>query len=230
MGVQLLSSSGMPLFSPTTDEERDAYEVANVARIQAENQGRFLAIGLRRFAERYGIPAEEQLVVVLSHGGTADTRLAGSLARAFGHWWSEDYEASAHVAVPLVEAATRSLLRELDEGIYRVQQANEPGGYPGLWVMLDALERIALDESWAYFIKWLLLGPIGMNIRNDLAHGFVHDPGLVYSALVLRAAAVLVPLTRPDVGTADDLRDLRLEDEAPQDAGARRARSASKLR
>ena len=96
------------------------------------------------------------------------------------------------------------------------------------------MERIALDESWAYFIKWLLLGPIGMNIRNDLAHGFVHDAGPVYSALVLRAAAVLVPLTRPDVGTAesdgDDLRSLRLEDEPPQDAGARRARSAMKLR
>ena len=79
MGVQLLSSSGMPSFSPTTDEEREAYEVANVARIQGENQGRFLALGLRRFAERYGIPAEEQLVEVLSQGGTADTRLAGSL-------------------------------------------------------------------------------------------------------------------------------------------------------
>jgi hypothetical protein len=229
MGVQLLSHDGLPSFSPSNDEEREAYEVANVARIQAENQGRLLAVGLRRFGERYGIPSEEQLTEVLSYGGSTDLRLASSLARAFRHWWNEDYEAAAAVAYPLVEAAVRSLLRELDEGIYRLQKASDPGQYPGLWTMLEALEEIAFDESWSYFIKWLLLGPpTGINLRNDLAHGFIHDPGAIYSLLVLRAAALLVPLTPPgpngDPIDDDDMRTLRLTDEPAQDAGSRRAR------
>lgn len=230
MGVQLLSCDGLPSFSPTSDEEREAYEVANVARTQAENQGRLIAIGLRRFAERYGIPSEEQLTEILSSDGHADTDLASSLARAFRHWWAEDYEAAAAIAYPLVEAAVRSLLRELDEGIYRLQKASDPGQYPGLWSMLEALEEIALDESWAYFIRWLLLGPpTGINLRNDLAHGFIRSPGAVYSVLILRAAAVLVPLTPPsrEVSVPDEggRRSPRLDDEPAQDAAVRRARA-----
>jgi hypothetical protein len=149
-------------------------------------------------------------------------------ARAAGRTWNEDYEAAAAVAFPLVEASVRSLLRELDESIYRLQKASDPGQYPGLWTVLEALEQSALDESWAYFIKWLLLGPpTGINLRNDLAHGFIHDPGGVYSLLVLRAAAVLVPLTRPgpDTPSEDDLHSPRLPDEPVQAAGARRARA-----
>lgn len=93
--------------------------------------------------------------------------------------------------MPKFEAAARSLLRELDEGIYRVQVAKDPGGYVGLYVLLDELERIALDESWAYFFRWLLLGPYGANLRNDIAHGFVFDPGPTLAALTLRAVSVL---------------------------------------
>jgi hypothetical protein len=57
---------------------------------------------------------------------------------------------------------------------------------------MDELEKLALDESWAYFFRWLLLGPYGANLRNDVAHGFVFDPGPVYAALLLRAVSVLV--------------------------------------
>jgi Domain of unknown function (DUF4209) len=230
IGVQLLSQDGLPSFSPTTNEERDAYELAKVARTHAENNGRILAVGLRRFAEYYGIPSEEDLTEVLSFDGSADMRLVSSLARALRHWWNEDYEAAAAVAFPLVEASVRSLLRELDESIYRLQKASDPGQYPGLWTMLEALEQSPLDESWAYFVKWLLLGPpTGINLRNDLAHGFIHAPGGVHSLLVLRAAAVLLPLTRQGPDTAppseDDLHSPRLPDEPEQAAGARRARA-----
>jgi hypothetical protein len=185
---------------------------------------------MRRFADQYGIPSEDHLTEVLSSDGQADLELASSLARAFRHWWAEDYEAAAAVAYPLVEAAARSLLKELDEGMYRLQKAREPGQYPGLWPMLEALEKIALDESWAYFVRWLLLGPpSGINLRNDLAHGFIRSPGPVYSALILRAAALLVPLTQPsgEGPIPDEGRRLssRLDDEPAQDAPIQRARA-----
>ena len=40
-----------------------------------------------------------------------------------------------------------------------------------LFSLLKELEKLAMDESWTYFLRWLLLAPPGMNIRNDLAHG-----------------------------------------------------------
>jgi hypothetical protein len=68
----------------------------------------------------------------------------------------------------------------LDEGIYRLEVAKDPGQYPDLYVLLQELEKLALDESWAYFLRWLLLGPLGMNIRNEVADGFVAEgkPGV----------------------------------------------------
>lgn len=74
----------------------------------------------------------------------------------------------------------------------------------------------ATDESWAYFLRWLLLGPPGMNIRNEIAHGFVGDISPGYAALALRAAALLITVVAPqppsavssDVSPEDDAVDL----------------------
>jgi hypothetical protein len=175
----------------------------------AQFYGQMFAAGLEHIVDRYGPPSVEELVDVIVEKGCRDPQLARGLARGFEHYFNGDYESCAAVVTPLFEAAARSLLRELDEGIYRVQVGNDPGGYVGLFVLLDELEKLALDESWAYFFRWLLLGPYGANLRNDIAHGFVFDPGPVYAALLLRAVAVLVLVADtlpadsylPDVGT-----------------------------
>jgi hypothetical protein len=153
-------------------------------------------------ADRYGTPAESDLAAFLSRDGQTDQPLALSLARGFRHYWAGDYEASAHVVVPKIETAARALLRELDEGIYRLQVAKDPGQYPCLYVLLQELEKLALDESWAYFLRSLLLGPLGMNIRNEVAHGFVTDVSPVYTALTLRAAAPLITVVTPQPPSA----------------------------
>lgn len=55
----------------------------------------------------------------------------------------------------------------------------------------------AATESWTYFLRWLLLAPPGMNIRNDLAHGFIGDISPIYAALILRAAVLLSTVAAP---------------------------------
>ena len=39
------------------------------------------------------------------------------------------------------------------------------GAYPGLGALLGELRTVALDESWAYFLGWLLCDPFGPNLR-----------------------------------------------------------------
>jgi hypothetical protein len=196
-GRTLLSGEGLPRIASSADDDRTAQTLAFHPRIRAELQGRLLAEGLRRMAGRYGVPAELDLAILLSSGGLEDEPLALSLARSFRHYWAGDYEACVHVVVPKAEAAARALLIELDEGIYRIQAGKDPGQYPGLYALLSELEKLALDESWAYFLNWLFLGPFGMNIRNEIAHGFVTDTGPVYAALVLRAASMLITVAAP---------------------------------
>ena len=198
----ILGADGLARWTASSDDDRQAERLATYARIRAENQGRILAEGLQQMAGRYGAPAESDLAIFLSRNGQTDQPLALSLARGFRHYWARDYEASVHVVVPKIETAARSLLRELDEGIYRLQVAKDPGQYPGLYVLLQELERLALDESWAYFLRWLFLGPLGMNIRNEVAHGFVTDISPVYAALTLRAAALLITVVAPQPPSA----------------------------
>ncbi len=193
----VLLASGLPKASATTPQEQEKHEMSFAASVRAENIGGLLAEGLRRLAERYGTPAEDDLVEYLLYRGGRDPLLARSIAKAFRHFWNSDFESCIHLAVPKFEAAARSLLVELDEGIYRVEAANAPGGYPGLYVLLNHLETLALDESWAYFFGWLLGGPWGANLRNDVAHGLPTRMSPAYAALALRAVCVLGVVAGP---------------------------------
>jgi hypothetical protein len=194
-----LFAGGLPR---VTAADEEAHGMSQAASMCAQFYGQMFAIGLDHIVERYGAPPLEELVDVIVGHGCRDPQLARGLARAFEHYFNRDYESCAAVAIPKFEAAARSLLRELDEGIYRVQVGKDPGGYVGLYNLLDELEKLALDESWTYFFEWLLLGPYGANLRNDVAHGFVFDPGPVYAALLLRAVSVLVLVA--DILPADD--------------------------
>ncbi|MEV4130411.1 hypothetical protein [Nocardia sp. NPDC049707] len=188
----VLIRNGMPRYTLSTDEEQDKEDVARSAGIQADLYGGVLVDALQRISQRYGVPAVDELTAVFLELGAVDPRLARSLAKGFGYFWARDYEAVAGIVIPKIEAAARALLRELDEGIYQVQAAKNPGNYPYLPVLLDELEKLALDEDWAYFLHWQLLGPIGLNLRNEYAHGFIDDVGPIQAAMLLRAAGMLI--------------------------------------
>lgn len=207
-----LTHEGRPAWSTTSDEQDQAAEIAWIASNHAREHGRLLAEGLRRMAERYDVPEERALTEHLSHGGRADVRLCRSLARALILFWRGEYEASVHLIAPKIEAAARALLLELDEPIYRIQVGSDPGGYGGLHGLLTSLEDAGMDPDWIYFLRWLLLGSPGANVRNDLTHGLVFDPGPLHTVLVLRGAALIIPLVAPDAGAVPDVdRDRVLE-------------------
>lgn len=225
---------GLPRATSTTDSERDAHEMSKVASFSASMFGHIYAEGLDRMASRYGVPPVDGLTAALIDEGCRDPQMAAGLAKAFTHYWNGDFESACAVATPKFEAAARSLLRELDEGIYRVQRGKDPGGYVGLYVLLDDLETIALDPSWAYFFRWLLLGPHGANLRNDIAHGFVFDPGPAYTALLLRAVAVLClaagPLPHDSLDSDSDDDDPSGRRSGPEAAGRTRDELTAALR
>ena len=66
-----------------------------------------------------------------------------------------------------------------------------------MYFLLDKLEDIALDESWAFFFAWLLAGPWGANLRNDVSHGLPAPMTPAHAALILRAVTVLAVVAGP---------------------------------
>lgn len=187
----ITGTSGLPRATLSQGQEEDLNDMAFSSRVHAEFQGRMLLAALTRISTSYGVPDVSELATFISECGARDKRLALSLAKGFRYFWDGDYEAAIAIVTPKIEAAARGLLCELDEGIYRVQKNKDPGGYPGLYVLLNELGKLGFDEDWSWFLKWLLLGPTGMNIRNEISHGFVSDLRPEYAVLILRAASLL---------------------------------------
>jgi len=188
----ILGADHLPRVTLHTDEEKFEHRVRESVSFRAFHIGGSHAEGLRRIADKYGVPTEQDLTSLLISEYRCDPEAANLLAKCFGHFWAGRYLEVAHLAAPATEAAARRLLRELDEGIYRVQVGKSAGKYPGLGVLLDELLPFGLDPSWHAFLTWFLLGPDGANVRNHVAHGFMTATDPTYAALVIKSAAMLI--------------------------------------
>src|SRR5690349_3294419 len=142
--TQILNN-GLPRITLTTDEQQLQHRMSMYAQPMAEYKGRVLAEALWRIQSRYGTPERDELTTLLLELGAQDARLARGVAKGFEYFWAGDCEAAVGVVIPKIEAAARALLRQLGEGIYRVQ-TKKAGGYVGLHFLLEGLEKLALDE------------------------------------------------------------------------------------
>jgi hypothetical protein len=112
-----------------------------------------------------------------------------------------DVEGAAFTAAPRVETLVRELSRS-QLPIFRTQLGLAPGQFPPLGAMLPGLREAGLDESWYRFLHGYLASPTGGNKRNELLHGFIHNPTPELATLVLLAALYLAvgPVPTRDVG------------------------------
>lgn len=203
----LLGADMLPRKTLVTDEEKYHHDDCQHVSIASEHWGHVSAIGLQRLAEKHGIPGEDELHAFFLDVFNCDPSGARMLAKALRHFWQGNHLEAVYLSAPATEAAARRLLRELDEGVYQVQVGKNAGKYPALGTLLDELLTLGLDESWHFFLTWLLLGPDGRNIRNDVAHGFTVETHPALAALVLRGAAVL---TTASGTVSDDGRQIHL--------------------
>ncbi|MGY1838123.1 MULTISPECIES: DUF4209 domain-containing protein [unclassified Modestobacter] len=203
----LLGAGQLPRWRAREEGDEAARERARLEEHHIRLQGFLLAEALDQVGAK-GSPTEAELTIYLDDLGAEDPLLAAALARAFSRYWAGDFEAVVHTAVPRIEAAARALVLELDQAAYQVARAKEPGKYVGLGVLLSILAEVGLDPAWERFLRTFLTGPLGMNVRNDVAHGFVlRPPTREIAALAVRALAVLTLLVAADVAEqrpADD--------------------------
>lgn len=114
-------------------------------------------------------------------------RRAVLLEKAINHFAEGDYVTFLHLAVIQIEGILRDMLyniggnvtRSVREGRYREKLLNEILAEP-------KIEEILTEFDYS-LIKYVLANIIGMNIRNELAHGLYYYPDFDYqkSALVL---------------------------------------------
>lgn len=192
---QLMGRDNLPRFVAETEEQQFEYALARHEEMRIQLNSHLIAEALLRIGRAHGIPDEDELARHFARNELIDDAQAYALGRAFLRYWAGDADAAAFTVVPIIESLARNLLLHLDVGIYRAQAAQTPGQYPGLGVLLRLLESRGLDESWFRYIHTLCVNPAGgINLRNEMLHGFVPFVGNVWAALLLHVAAYLASM------------------------------------
>lgn len=203
-----VDGDGLPRFTPNTDEERLEFHLSATETMHITFSAGLIAEALDRIRDRFGIPPVSKLTWHFARRPIVPLPVATALARSFQRWWAGDGEGAAYTALPRIEALARNLLLAQDVALYRLQRGHSPGVYPGLGPLLDALATTGLNPDWHRFLRTFLASPSGMNLRNEVLHGY-HDVEFVNAALVLQAAGYLALLTpRSETAKDDDKGEL----------------------
>lgn len=201
----LLGGDGLPLYTAATDDEK--FEVVlSEQEVQAiQTWGPLQAEALTRLVVRFGVPDQQELSEFFARRPHVTQEVAEAIARCFHRFWTGDYEGCTFTVIPRVEAVARAVVVATGVGVYRLQREQRPGQYPGLGVLLDALRKGGMDESWYRFLFTLCVNPAGWNIRNELSHGFINDVGPAVAAVLLHAITFITSLSveSPGVATAE---------------------------
>lgn len=99
------------------------------------------------------------------------------LERAISAYWDNDYLISSHLFIPLIESAIRELIKNCG-GV--VLKPNILGGYDRLTLsqLLNGqgsiIENVfsGAGQNMTFYFRLVLTEKLGMNLRNDFAHGF----------------------------------------------------------
>jgi hypothetical protein len=198
-----LGGDNLPRFEAKTLEEQDEYHLVKHEQHVLSMFAPVILEALVRVIARHPIPAITELTDHFCSNPQVPPDLGAAIARAFARFWAGDAEAAAFTIAPRIETLARNLLIASDMGIYRTQRRQSPGQYPGLKVLLDKLLQLGLDPSWHRYIVVVCAHPVGHNLRNEIAHGFVPDISDTGAALLLQAAAHLATLVPAPPGQAE---------------------------
>jgi len=200
MGV--LNSDNLPIYSPSTPEERHDMEMVRSEVENVATGSRWLASGLHRIVERHGLPQLTSLAGYLRTWPGFDEAGSWVTASSLLRYWSHDYQGAFYVVIPQIERTIRNLLLWADVGIYREQRDQKPGQYPGVGVLLDSLnETYRMKQDWYRYYYACLAHPTGLNVRNAAAHGLIEVVPHPSTALVLHMVLSLGTLSPPDADT-----------------------------
>lgn len=206
--TQLQTPEGLPLYFPTSEEERFDLEMVKWETELLHQWTIIYAEALHRITDPE-IPPFDALVRVLSDDGRSPA-IGRQLAESFYRYWTGDSGAALHTAVPMIEALIRAAVIRGDRGIFRLQKNQSPGQYVGLGALLPEFYDIfEVREGDQRFFNAVLKHPGGWNLRNLLSHGYLPAIRGGVTALALYAALrVLIlsdkkfPVAR-DADTAD---------------------------
>jgi hypothetical protein len=183
-----------------TEEEHVEAALAQHERDSIAIWSLIAANALAGIQERHGEASEDELATFFE-----TSLIPADLARQLAHgvvlFVRGDYDDSAHALAPRIERAIREVCRRAGLVVAKEPIGADPGGVRPLGHLLSSLAGI-LDDSWRRYLVNALTEPLGVNLRNRIAHGLIGEAQAYDAALLIHVAAFLQTLQskKPDPG------------------------------
>jgi hypothetical protein len=171
--TQIISENGYPiakLESLNSDYENNFKNYAN--RVLQFNSG-LLSITMDELKERI---SKEEFIDYFNNSLLFQNEDKDYIKYAFNAYWNEEFLISSYLFIPLIESAIRELVR-LCGGI--ILKPNDVGGYDRLslnvllekqgFILQKVFSTIGYDVP--FYFRLVLTEKLGMNLRNNFAHG-----------------------------------------------------------
>jgi len=183
------------VFRAATPEDHRRLALAEHRAQQTRMWGVFCAQALQRIGQRDDRPTRATLTEFLV-GDFIDAEVAERLARSIELFWDEQHDESAHVLVPRLEWVLRGMARQVGIPVVREPRPDRDiGGVEMLGALLRDLEGAFGDPGWHAYLLNLLVDPLGLNLRNSIAHGLHGTVGPIDASLLIQAALVLAGMS-----------------------------------
>ena len=181
----------------STEEERFQAELISQESMQARFWADIVREALERIRGRHEHASAEALATFFTTE-IVSADIAEAFSRSVLLFWDGMYDEAAHLLVPRLEATIREVARRIGLVIIREPVGVYPGGVKTLGQLLADLNG-RLDESWRRYLCTLLTEPLGLNLRNRVAHGLIIKVDAPTAALLIQVACFLrlLKLTPP---------------------------------
>lgn len=183
---QVLGEFNALVFEATTPEQHARVDLAHYRALAIKLFEPIAARILDGLAHKLRQPSREELAACFGRN-LIDDETAAVLADGAARYWEDDVAGAAHLMAPSIEAAVRRSAAQLGIPVIKLPRGEAPGGVVTLGALLSALEG-RLDEPWRRHLVNLLIDPLGVNLRNRVAHGLAGEVTRGEVALMIHAA------------------------------------------
>jgi len=172
--TQVISEDGIPIAKLSTLEEDYDNHFQRYASQYLQFGSFFLTLVMDELKKRI---SKEDIVIYFGSSTLFENENDEYLERSLSAYWDNDYLVSSHLFNPLIESAIRELIKNCG-GL--VLQPNNLNGYDRLLLgsflygQGDIIENVfsGMGQNICFYFRLVLTEKLGMNLRNDFAHGF----------------------------------------------------------
>jgi len=169
---QIISDDGIPIAKLSTLDEDYNNHFQNYALQHVQFGSFFLSLTIDELKKQF---TKEEIVEYFTKAVVFKNENKEYLKRAIFAYWDNDYIVSLHLFNPLIESGTRELIK-ICGGL--VLKQNGLNGYDkvllgGLLKNDEIFENVfsKSGHNILFYFKLILTEKLGMNLRNDFAHG-----------------------------------------------------------